>query len=379
MSQIELFYATNRAHKGKFRDKPKGYGAEPSSDGGENLRFGSVTLKNIDTKKEQGFLNAKLDYGVGNGVKLSDYYLSKMKSATINAFEDGLDTNLPDTVQDASKLGSVKTFNSLKKKMSKSHDVVIYIHGYSVSWEDAVASAMALQSTLNTSSDDTNNKVLVILFSWPSDGKKFPIYSYKSDRADAEFSGSAFGRGLLKFRDFLLKERTRQDGVMLCKQEVHLLCHSMGNYVLQNTLQRLIDFNHGMRLPRLFKHIFMCSPDVDDVALEDGQPLARLHELAKNVNIYHNQGDVAMYISDYTKQNPDRLGLNGVSKVSNLSQKVHQIDCSEIVTGAVEHSYYLNGNVNKDIRFSLSGKGQDDAVRQRYIRKNSWPNVWTMK
>ena len=80
MSQIELFYATNRAHKGKFRDKPKGYGAEPSSDGGENLRFGSVTLKNIDTKKEQGFLNAKLDYGVGNGVKLSDYYLSKMKS-----------------------------------------------------------------------------------------------------------------------------------------------------------------------------------------------------------------------------------------------------------------------------------------------------------
>ena len=316
---------------------------------------------------------------MGNGVELSDYYLSQINNATINAIEDGLDRDKPDVVQESSQLGSVKTFNALKEKMSKSCDVVIYIHGYSVSWEDAVASAMALQTTLNVSTDGSNKKIVVVLFSWPSDGQKFPIYSYKSDRADAEFSGSAFGRGILKFRDFLMKERTRVDGVMQCNQEVHLLCHSMGNYVLQKTLKRLIEFNHGMRLPRLFDHVFMCAPDVNDDALEDGKPLARLQELARNVSIYHNSGDVAMSISDYTKQNPDRLGLNGVEKVSQLSQKVHQIDCSEIVTGMIEHSYYLNGSVNEDIRHSIAGVKQDDTVRRRNIRKNAWPNVWVMK
>ncbi|RDH85998.1 MAG: hypothetical protein DIZ80_00560 [endosymbiont of Galathealinum brachiosum] len=381
MKKIELFYATNRAHTGKKRNNPDSYGSKPSSDGGENLRFGRVTLDNLDDKKINECLKDKLDYGVGNGVDLSDYYLSQIKNVTIHAIEDGLDTDIPDISQKNNKLGSVQTFLSLKKKMSKSCDVVIYIHGYSVSWEDAVASAMALQTTLNVDSKKVDGKeVVVILFSWPSDGQKYPIYSYKSDRADAEFSGSAFGRGILKLRDFLMKERTREDGVMLCNQEVHLLCHSMGNYVLQNTLKRLIEFNHGMRLPRLFDQIFMCSPDVDDDALEKGKPLARLQELATNVNIYHNSGDVAMYISDYTKQNSDRLGLNGVEKVAQLSQKVHQIDCSKIVTGMVEHSYYLNGNVNEDIRHSIAGVNQDDTItRQRTARQNAWPNVWVMK
>ena len=358
MNNIELFYATNRAHEGA-RDTPKRYGSVPSADGGENLRFGCVTLNNLDESAIQDCLNVRLDYGVGDGVKLSDYYLSKIKpkqkpkisNVTIAAIQDGHVTNKPDFIQDESKLGSVQTFNALKEKMSNSCDVVIYIHGYSVSWEDAVASAMALQTTLNLSvgavDKGKEKEIVVILFSWPSDGQKLPIYSYKSDRADAEFSGSAFGRGLLRFRDFLVKLRTRDGDKILCNQEVHLLCHSMGNYVLQNTLKRLIEFNHGMRLPRLFDHIFMCSPDVDDDVLETGEPLERLSELARNVNIYHNSGDLAMYISDYTKQNPDRLGLNGVAKVAQLSQKVHQIDCSEIVTGLVEHSYYLNGNVNE--------------------------------
>lgn len=388
LNKVELYYATNRSHQGN-REAPDGYGKSPSGDGAENLRFGCVTLDNLDESKVAGYLKQQTDYGVGNGVALSDYYYSEMKNASVAAILDNLDKSRPDIDQQdrTHKLGSVKTFEALKNKMRSSCDVVIYIHGFNVSWDKAVAAAMALQTSLNISNGNTNNKdIVVVLFSWPSDGQTIPIYSYKSDRTDAEFSGSAFGRGILKFRDFLLKERTRNKdengqpiGELLCQQEVHLLCHSMGNYVLQNTLKRMIEFNHGLRLPRLFDHIFMCSPDVDDDVLEEGNPLHRLSELARNISIYHNQGDVAMYVSDYTKQNPDRLGMNGVSRTSSLNQKIHQIDCSDIVTGRVEHSYYLNGNVNEDIRFSVMGEKQDDHKRKRIIRKNAWPNVWALK
>lgn len=387
MQKIELYFATNRAHKGKNRERPEGYGSVPSSDGNENLRFGRVTLDKLDSNKIRSHINAEIDYGIGNGVALADYYLSQMKRASIDAILDNLDTSKPDIVQNTSKLGSIQTFKALQKKMRRTCDVLIYIHGFNVSWEQAVASAMALQSIVNQAVTDQpagNKEISVVLFSWPSDGKAIPIYSYKSDRSDAEFSGNAFGRGLLKFRDFLIKIRSREQmngkpvGELLCKQNVHLLCHSMGNYVLQNTVKRMLAFNHGVRLPRLFEHVFMCSPDVDDNVLEEGQPLFHLSELAREVSIYYNRGDMAMYISDYTKQNPDRLGLSGAARPSLLSQKEQQIDCSDIVTGIVEHSYYLNGNVNQDIRYSLAGLEQNDSIRKRKSKTNAWPNLWVM-
>lgn len=383
MQKIELYFATNRAHKGKDREKPTGYGTIPSSDGNENLRFGCVTLDNLDTATIKSRMNEDTGYGTGDGVALTDYYLSRMRHANIDAILDNLDISKPDVAQNTSKLGSVQTFKALQKRMRKSTDVLVYIHGFNVSWEEAVASAMALQTMVNQPLTKSSKKdIAVVLFTWPSDGKVIPVYSYKSDRTDAEFSGNAFGRGLLKLRDFLVKLRTRiqRNGKceLICKRDIHLLCHSMGNYVLQNTLQRMIGFNHGMRLPRLFDHIFMCSPDVDDNVLEEGQPLFRLPELGRYVNIYHNRGDIAMYVSDYTKQNPDRLGLNGAARPSLLNQKVHQIDCSDIVTGVVEHSYYLNGEVNQDIRYSLFGLSQNDNIRKRRSKANAWPNLWEM-
>ena len=88
-----------------------------------------------------------------------------------------------------------------------------------------------------------------------------------------------------------------------------------------------------MRLPRLFEHIFLCAPDVDDTALEEGQPLWRAHELARSVSVYHNRGDAALVISDFTKGNPDRLGSNGPARPAHVHNKVHQVDCTPIVKG----------------------------------------------
>ena len=163
----------------------------------------------------------------------------------------------------------------------------------------------------------------------------------------------------------------------ICGQDLHLLCHSMGNYVLQSALERLQEFSPGRALPRIFQHMFLCAPDVDEDVLESNQPMARLHELCRYVNVYHNTGDVAMYVSDYTKGNPERLGTGGTPRPSLLHHKVHQIDCSDIVRGIVEHSYYLWGPVNTDIRLSIDAVSFDDASRSRML-KGALQNVWQM-
>jgi esterase/lipase superfamily enzyme len=187
------------------------------------------------------------------------------------------------------------------------------------------------------------------------------------------------GRAFLKVRDFLagLHGRAR-GGEPMCAQDIHLLCHSMGNYVLQSALDRIGEFTPGNALPRLLEHIFLCAPDVDDDVLQPGHAMGSVHELGRCVTVYHNRGDLSMVISDHTKGHPERLGAGGAARPTLLHNKVHQVDCTPIVAGLVAHSYYLSGSVRDDIRQSIDGIALDDPRRLR-LRDPNAPNVWTMK
>ncbi len=262
--------------------------------------------------------------------------------------------------------------------MMKASDVLIYIHGFNVSWHDAVGAALALQTMLR-SKGDPNQNVVVALFSWPSDGLALPWVSYKSDRSEAQGSGAAFGRALLKTRDFLigLSDCAKNGGEPLCGQDIHLLCHSMGNFLLQGAISRLSSFSGSQTLPRIFEHVFLCAADVDDDALEAGNPLEKIDRIARSVTLYHNRGDTAMVVSDFTKGQPERLGGAGAARPGQLHNKISQVDCSPVVHGLVEHSYYLVGNILEDIRASIDGLDQKDTTRKRKPH-NLQSNVWIM-
>lgn len=373
MENMKIYYATNRKHSGKDRWQPDYYSASFSDDGLENLRFGKVTV-DVEKSVVDKYLNDD------KGEDLTRYFTKRAKSAKISAYKEEIDRNILDIHQPSAKFGSLAMFNDLKKEMEQNTDVLIFIHGFSVSWYDAVGSAMALQAMLNRPGiGDKDQKVLVILFTWPSDGPALPYVSYKSERLEAKSSGYAFGRGILKLRDFLgvLSSRARK-GEPLCAHNIHLLCHSMGNYVLQHALGRIIEFTHHSTLPRIFEHIFLCAADVDDNVLESNQPMGRLHELCRYITIYYNKQDVALSISDYTKGNPDRLGTSGVANPTLLHYKIHQVDCTPVVHGIVEHSYHLLGVVNEDIRLSIDGVEFGDTSKRRRRRDSNFSNVWVM-
>ena len=380
MEQAVLYYATNRRHIGSDRWQPTGYGSEVSKDGSENLRFGMVSL-DYDATKAASYLTKDCGFGAGSGDALAAYLAKQRSASKIEAFEEKLDKDVSDTKQAKAKFGSSRMFGELQDLMRKGADVLVFIHGFNVSWWGAVSSALALQFMLNRDRGAAAKPVYVVLFTWPSDGKAIPYWSYFSDRSDAQSSGAAVGRGFLKLRDYLIEARRAdsEQGRDPCRQAIHLLCHSMGNYVLQQALARTEAFSTSGKPPRIFEQIFLCSPDVADDVLNPDQPMARLPDLAAQISIYHNRGDLAMPVSDYTKGNTDRLGWRGASRPAQLDGRVHQVDCSGIVSGFVEHSYYANGRVNDDIRRSIDDVPADDVSRNREAIRHGWPNVWRLR
>jgi esterase/lipase superfamily enzyme len=374
MLTLTLHYATNRNHLGQ-RWTPDSYGQNFSADRPNNLRFGQVTVE-VSANKVTDYLNDKVNSRSGDGESLSGYIEKKLrKKNLIQAFAE------PDNLTNAANLplASTVAFNDLKKQMELKRDLVVFIHGFNVDWFEAVASAMALELMLNRHSQDNDDlkNTSVFLFSWPSNGAMLKNKAYLSDRNDARDSSVALARGFLKLRDFLMTLRPKHNDPTIneCGQQLHLLCHSMGNYVLQHALISLDKLNNQKHFPQLFQHIFMCAPDVDDNVFEDERPMVNLHRLARHVTVYYNNGDLAMYISDYTKGNTDRLGHNGTARPLQLHNKVSQVNCSDIVGGVTEHSYYLWATVNEDIRQSIDGLAYDNSARKRKCKS---AQVWRL-
>jgi esterase/lipase superfamily enzyme len=371
---LKLFFATNRNHIGDNRWKPKGYGKKFSQDGHFNLRFGELSVSSEKKKIDELLWKAFPFNQSGDGEELSGYLSKQAKNAKINAYEDL--TNTAKKALDFRSNSSTKWFLSLKKEMEQSKDVLIFIHGYNVSWEEAVGSALSLQLMINRNKKPEQKEIIIVLFSWPSDGSIMPFAAYKSDRSDARDSAQAVGRGFLKLRDFIGKLQLNSDKTEFkpCGQKIHLLCHSMGNYVLQNALKKLIGYSDGSRMSRIFDNIFLCAADVDDDVLEKDNKMEKVHELCNRLTIYYNNEDIGMYISDYTKGHPQRLGHTGLAHPQLAHNKIHQVDCTPVVKGIVEHSYYLWGMVNNDIAMTLYSVPFDDKsrMRKRLANNREW-------
>ena len=364
--ELTLYYATNRKHKGKKQWEPEGYGTEFSTDENgvnlQNLRFGILTV-NAEKQKIDDYLRDFTDGSKGNGTAISEYLTDTAQKADINAY-----------TENKNQLGSITMFNELRKAMKNAADVLIYVHRYDTSWHESVGNALALQEMVNQKTADKEEKILIVLFSWPSNGR---ILDYHSDRRDtSNYAGSvAMGRGMLKLYDYLLniKDQPR------CQRKIHLLCHSMGNFVLQNALKIFIEDSPFRKLPTLFNYIFIAQADIDNNVFEKDKDMHRLPELAKHISIYNNKKDVVLGLADWLKHDFARLGREGLNSFDSLSNKIHQIDCTEVVDKSVDgsvwgHNYYLNGLINKDIRLSLLGFSANDEVRNRTRqgRDNHW-------
>ncbi len=335
MPILKVFFATNRRYQPERADQP--FGSAGSDQGAAALRFGHAEFE----------AEAKAIQRTG-----------------LEVYPERLAPD-PDPV-----LGSDRFLAALHREMHDgSTDTLVFIHGFNVSFDEALKSAAQLARDIRIE----GRRVNLVLFSWPSDGAMVPYMSYYSDREDARASGPALARAFLRLRDFLREDLVSHDP---CDRRLHIMTHSMGAYVLRHGLQA-IRVKDPRALVRIFDQILLVAPDEDDDAFETDDKLKLLSQIARQVTVYFNPNDRALAISDITKGNPDRLGSDGPRLVDLIPKKVELVDCQVCAPSADPkglHSYHVNSPaLAADISAVLMGQQADQIDNRRYVpSKRAW-------
>lgn len=272
-------------------------------------------------------------------------------------------------------LGSQTIFAELQSKMKReASDTLLFIHGFNTPFRNALSSAAQIHQVLTSGNDPISSgkplKLNICVFSWPSDGslvltdpRARDAVAYKNDRLDAAASGAAFAKGFLKIADFINSFSTDQEP---CAQKLHLLAHSMGNYVLRNALQEMRKFVND-RLPRIFDQILMIAADDDDDAFDYDHKLRLLPRITRRTSVYFNRNDLALWASDNLKGNTPRLGSDGPLQPHQMPRNVYPIDCTDVISSS-EHNYHVvNQRVVIDMRQVLRNQIPDEIPGRKYV------------
>jgi esterase/lipase superfamily enzyme len=241
---------------------------------------------------------------------------------------------------------------SEKSRMGRG-DLVIYIHGYNTTFENAAKRTAQIAF-------DYGFQGVPLMFSWPSDGK---LVSYPSDREDITWSITHMEQF---FNDVLTRSRAKR---------VHLIAHSMGNQGMIDVLNTMA-LRRGGEGPPLFENIILSAPDFD-AQLFQQQIAPNTISLARRWTLYTSKKDGVLNIST-SFNSAKRLGLSPVTIIPGMDI----IDASEVEVTPwslpESHSYFASKQtVVDDIIATL--KGITPARRNLLSRTKSGSTYWMIK
>lgn len=306
--KVEVFYATDRRPTGS--KEPSGFfGSERSS----NLHWGTCTVS-IPRDHRMGKLESRHWYLLEFSPDPSrDVVLMQVSSLDIARFR--------------AKLQSVIA-------RARSKDMLLFIHGYNVSFEDAARRTAQLAYDLG--------QEVPVFYSWPSKAEEA---SYPADEATVEWTTAH----LVQFLDQITK--------VTDAQKINVVAHSMGNRAL---VRALLQYSQAKRTGRI-RNLILTAPDIDSDTFQD---LAReFHKAASHSTLYASSGDLAIKASAKYHQSP-RAGSAGEKLV--IMDGLDTIDATPVKTDFLAHSYYgdsrtlisdmfylINGNLPPDKRSGL--------------------------
>ena len=257
-----------------------------------------------------------------------------------------------------------KFFRDLNQRLANgSGDTVVFIHGYNVSFENAVKRTAQIAFDLKFAG-------VPICYSWPAHGG---LEDYTRDMANADWTVTHLQHFLTSLFDETGAER------------IHLIAHSMGNRALMQALDRMAlqwnqERNHALalasdpdspdgtsiarllrrsELPR-FGQIIMAAPDIS--ADEFRQRYAEtLRKLSSQITLYASSRDRALMVST-SVHGHNRAGLAGEDIC--IVDGIDTIDVSHIDTSLIGHSYYGDNPALIDDLRALIQLAQTTSERQ---------------
>jgi esterase/lipase superfamily enzyme len=229
-------------------------------------------------------------------------------------------------------------------------EALLFIHGYNVSFDDAVLRTAQLAW-------DLSFKGAPIAYSWPSDGHAL---AYVADKEANEGT-------VPLLRDFLVSLHTR-----LRAKRIHIIAHSMGNRALVQALSQ-ISREHLAGEGTLFQNIVLAAPDVDRRVFLELAPAFRSE--AARVTLYASDADKALAAAQTLQRFPRAGDANPLLAVAGIDT----IDASIINTDFWNHSYFTDARLLNDIRalmkdfntplprFPIQRIGAGDPAQWRFV------------
>lgn len=210
---------------------------------------------------------------------------------------------------------------------SSEKEMLVYVHGYNVPFDDAMRRAGQLGYDLGYENGT------IAAFSWPSLGNPA---EYEADAANAEWTGPALERFLTRLADSTGAQR------------ISVIAHSMGNRALASVLRTF-----ASRSQPAFSELVLAAPDLDaDVFEQQIAPI--LGKSARHATLYVSADDRALALSGRLHENL-RAGSGG-PHIFGLTE-LDIIDATNVPAGSIDHSYYAENKEVLDDIFMLVRRG----------------------
>lgn len=176
-------------------------------------------------------------------------------------------------------------------RRTKNPRVLIFVHGFNNRFDDAVYRFAQIVH-------DSKAEAVPVLFTWPSRGT-VQLKSYTYDRESANYSRDAL--------EELIDQLSAQPHI----KEVHLLAHSMGNWVTLEAL-RGRSLRHIARGNDKVKQAMLVAPDVDVDVFR--ATIKRMGPNRPKMLLFASQDDGALSLSKEIWGGVDRIGEVGATE-----------------------------------------------------------------
>ena len=242
------------------------------------------------------------------------------------------------------RLPDAQFWMALRKKVeaSPNRQLMLFVHGYCATFRDAARRTAQMAY-------DMNYQGAAMFFSWPAGSDLEGIQeraNYLKDLRRAEESDE----DLIA----VIENISRLSGA----QRVHLVAHSMGNFILTEAL-KTIDDRNGRKgnPPRFFDQIVMAAPDLDAKGFVKSSG-KRLRGFSRRITVYASKQDKALKLSK-SVNGFEPLGLlNEFSRQGAAAKLYELVDASTAESGWFDSGHVYYGDMPEmlvDLAFVFRG------------------------
>ncbi|MCA6363498.1 MAG: alpha/beta fold hydrolase [Bacteroidetes bacterium] len=198
------------------------------------------------------------------------------------------------------------------RENSTSADMLLFVHGYNVEFEEAILRAAQLAWDLNFTGS-------ALAYSWPSQGS---VEGYFADEAAAEYSRPHF----MEFLQTLLSGTS--------EGRIYIIAHSMGSRVVSRALEKMHDT--GIPFGHRISQLIFAAPDIDAAVFRE--QISPAFAQLQQITLYASDNDLALQASQKLRFEYPRAGQAGAHIC--ILNKVDTIDASDVRTDFLGHGYF---------------------------------------